>query len=48
MNYVTQRPDLLQLLTAAGGPTLPTGDVRYHGEYWGHSRPATDIGIPAR
>jgi hypothetical protein len=29
--------NLLQLRTAALGPTLPTGNVRYHGEYWGQS-----------
>jgi len=37
---------LLQLLTAGCGPLPPTGDVRYHGEYWGHSGPAEVIGIP--
>lgn len=31
---------------SAAGRGLPTRDVRYHGEYRGHSGPAADIGIP--
>ena len=29
------------------GPGLSIQDVRYHGEYWGHSGLAVDVGIPA-
>jgi hypothetical protein len=35
--------DLLQLLAAGFGPTLPISNVRYHGEYQGYSGRAADI-----